>query len=92
MFSGVREIGPFIGSIHGLAGFSTRGVYATLSGEIMEWLSQNWIWLALGIGVVFMMSRGAKGGGCCGGHGADQGKPGKPGEPGTGETGVHHHG
>ena len=36
----------------------------------MEWLSQNWIWLALGVGAVFMMTRG---GGCCGGggHGTD---------------------
>ena len=42
----------------------------------MEWLSQNWIWLALGIGAVFMMNRG---GGCCGGHGGrDQGKADKP--------------
>jgi Cu+-exporting ATPase len=46
----------------------------------MEWLAQNWIWLALGIGAVFMFSRGALGGhgghgGCCGsgGHGGQKG-------------------
>ena len=40
----------------------------------MEWLSQNWIWLALGIGAFVMMSRG---GGCCGVHGGrDKGKTG----------------
>jgi hypothetical protein len=38
----------------------------------MEWLTQNWIWLALGIGAVLMMRRGAHGGhgghgGCCSG-------------------------
>ena len=32
----------------------------------MEWLSQNWIWLALGVGMVLMMRRGGAGG-CCGG-------------------------
>lgn len=46
----------------------------------MEWLSQNWIWLALGIGAVFMMSRG---GGCCGGHGSRD--PVKAGGRGTGD-------
>lgn len=30
----------------------------------MEWLSQNWIWLAVTGALVFMMRRG---GGCCGG-------------------------
>ena len=33
----------------------------------MEWLTQNWIWLALAIGMIFMMRRGGAGG-CCGGH------------------------
>jgi len=32
----------------------------------MEWLSQNWIWLALAVGVVLMMRHGGHGG-CCGG-------------------------
>ena len=38
----------------------------------MEWLSQNWIWLALGLGAIFMMSRGGRGG-CCGGGGHEGG-------------------
>lgn len=35
----------------------------------MEWLSQNWVWLALAAGVVLMMRHGGHGGhgGCCGG-------------------------
>lgn len=34
----------------------------------MEWLSQNWIWLLLAIGFVFMLKRGGMG---CGlGHGS----------------------
>jgi hypothetical protein len=36
----------------------------------MEWLSQNWIWLALAVGAVLFFSRGRHGGmmgGCCGG-------------------------
>lgn len=36
----------------------------------MEWLSQNWIWLALAIGAVWLLSRmrhGSAMGGCCGG-------------------------
>ena len=37
----------------------------------MEWLSQNWIWLALGIGMVIKIRRGGAGGCCGGGHGAD---------------------
>ncbi len=37
----------------------------------MEWLSQNWIWLVLGIGMVMMMRRGGAGGCCGGGHGKD---------------------
>lgn len=50
----------------------------------MEWLTQNWVWLVLGIGAVFMFSRGARGGhgghgGCCGGSG--HGGGGKGGEP-----------
>lgn len=27
----------------------------------MAWLSQNWIWLVLGVGALFMMSRGLVG-------------------------------
>lgn len=36
----------------------------------MEWLSQNWTWLAFGAVMIFMMRRGGAGGGCCGGHSA----------------------
>jgi hypothetical protein len=36
----------------------------------MEWLSQNWIWLAFAAAMIFMMRRGGAGG-CCGGHGSD---------------------
>ena len=36
----------------------------------MEWLSQNWIWLAFAVGMVVMMRRGGAGGCCGGGHGA----------------------
>jgi hypothetical protein len=35
----------------------------------MEWLSQNWIWLMLIVGVMMLLSRGRNGGmmgGCCG--------------------------
>ena len=35
----------------------------------MEWLLQNWIWLALGVGTVFMMRGGGAGGRCCGNYG-----------------------
>jgi len=34
----------------------------------MEWLAQNWIWLALGIGVIFWMSRGGLGHGGLAAH------------------------
>ena len=38
----------------------------------MEWLSQNWFWLVLIVGVIWLLKRGSRGGlmgGCCGGHG-----------------------
>ena len=41
----------------------------------MEWLSQNWIWLAFAVGMVVMMRRGGAGGCCGGGHGADDKRP-----------------
>lgn len=62
----------------------------------MEWLSQNWVWLAFTVGMLFMMRRGGAGG-CCGGHVADDKHPetgksrneattaGQP--PGTGSAG-----
>ena len=56
----------------------------------MEWLSQNWIFLVLGIGAVFMLSRGARaGGGCCGGHGGHNQIQAR--KPDLGETSVLHH-
>ena len=51
----------------------------------MEWLSQNWIWLALGIGALFMISRRGSGH-YAGGH-AGHGRGGV-GAPETGDTGV----
>ena len=36
----------------------------------MEWLSQNWLWIVLGAGALWMFSRNRHGGsmgGCCGG-------------------------
>ena len=55
----------------------------------MEWLSQNWIFLALGIGAIFLMSRGGRaGGGCCGSHGGDDQVT--TGKPVAGEASVHH--
>ncbi len=53
----------------------------------MEWLANNWIWIALGTGIVgfYMFSRrsrgggeGSHGGGCCGGGGHGRGKATKP--------------
>ncbi len=41
----------------------------------MEWLSQNWIWLAFAVGMVVMMRHGGAGGCCGGGHGKDDKSP-----------------
>jgi len=42
----------------------------------MEWLAQNWIWLAVaGIMVFMMVRRGGAGGGCCGSMHAAPRKP-----------------
>ncbi len=36
----------------------------------MEWITDNWVWILLGIGFVWFLSRGHAGMGCCGGgHG-----------------------
>ena len=41
----------------------------------MDWLSQNWVWVLLAAGAIWMFARGRHGGmgmmggGCCGGHG-----------------------
>lgn len=46
----------------------------------MEWLSQNWIWVVLAVGVLWLLSRGRHGGlmGGFGTHGrAHEGPPGK---------------
>ena len=45
----------------------------------MEWLSQNWIWVVLGIGVIGLLSRGRHGslmGGCGPHHAAPEGPAG----------------
>jgi len=34
----------------------------------MEWLANNWLWILLGIGFLWFMSRGHAGMGCGGGH------------------------
>ena len=65
-------------------------------GKIMEWLSQNWIWLAFAVGMVVMMRRGGAGGGCCGGHGTHdklaETEGAKPKDAGTGSCGGGEHG
>jgi len=33
----------------------------------MEWITHNWPWILIGIGLVWFMSRGRAGVGCCGG-------------------------
>lgn len=58
----------------------------------MEWLTQNWIWLVLIVGVIWLLNRGRHGGlmgGCCGGHdmaregpaGEDKARSAEPGNP-----------
>ena len=69
----------------------------------MEWLSQNWIWILVLIGFVFLMRRGGLGG-CGMGHahqGTDRNQPGatnemeKPASSGGGtpadSRGAHRH-
>ena len=51
----------------------------------MEWLSQNWIWLALIVGLIWLNRRGGVMGGCCGGH--DMAREGPAGEGKTEKTG-----
>jgi len=37
----------------------------------MEWLAQNWIWIVVAVGAVWLFARMRQGGamgGCCGGH------------------------
>ncbi len=53
----------------------------------MDWLSQNWVWLALVVGMVWMHSRGMHSGGrhggsmgCCGGHDKAREGPAEKGE------------
>jgi YHS domain-containing protein len=41
----------------------------------MEWLSQNWLWVLLMIGVVVMMRRGGMGCGFMGGRPSRDGRP-----------------
>jgi len=49
----------------------------------MEWLTQNWIWLALFAGVIWLFSRGRLGGamGGCGMHRMAHGGPAQGGKP-----------
>jgi hypothetical protein len=37
----------------------------------MEWLEANWVWILVGVGFVWFMSRGHAGMGCCGRHPQD---------------------
>ena len=34
----------------------------------MEWLADNWVWILVGIGFVWFLTRGHAGMGCGGGH------------------------
>ena len=55
----------------------------------MDWLSQNWIWLALIAGVMWLLSRGRRGGmmGGCSAHGmAHEGPAGASKTPGADDT------
>ena len=65
----------------------------------MNWLAQNWVWIVVGIALIWMVRRGGMAG--CGmghsGHGSDQGKDTasaqRPAEPagkalGAGERGA----
>ncbi len=58
----------------------------------MEWLSQNWVWLALGIGVIFLIGRGGFGH-CIAmhrahDHGRADGRAAPAGDPGQAGTSV----
>jgi hypothetical protein len=60
----------------------------------MEWLASNWVWILVGIGLIWFMSRGHAGMGCCGGghsHGTGKEDPEKtPGEkPVSTKGGCH---
>lgn len=49
----------------------------------MEWLTENWFWILLGIGLVWLFFKGRTGMGCCGGgdsHDTQEGEPKKEGE------------
>ncbi len=44
----------------------------------MEWLANNWLWILVGLGFFWFMSRGHAGMGCCGGghaHGTPKESP-----------------
>ena len=51
----------------------------------MDWLTQNWVWIALAIGAVWLFSRGGLAGCGMGGHGGHGGHRGGTG-PAPGET------
>ena len=46
----------------------------------MNWLAQNWVWIVVGVGLIWMMRRGGMAG--CGmghsGHGSERGKDAAP--------------
>jgi hypothetical protein len=55
---------------------------------MMEWLTNNWLWVLLGIGFVWLVSRGG-GMGCCGGghsHGTPKENPQQEKQEGTAQT------
>jgi len=53
----------------------------------MEWLASNWLWILVGIGFVWFMSRGHAGIGCCGsGHSHGTAKESSEQEPGDKQT------
>lgn len=63
--------------------------WATVEGEyVMSWLSQNWVWVVVGLGVLwFLMRSGHRGGGVggsgCGGSGSGNQRSQRPGSDQT---------
>lgn len=59
----------------------------------MEWLANNWVWILLGVGFVWFLSRGRGGMGCCGGghsHGPSEERPEKEKEKAISTKGSCH--
>ena len=60
----------------------------------MEWLTENWLWILLGIGFVWLLSRGGTGMGCCGGshaHGTPKESPEREGQEKPARTKTPYH-